>query len=469
MPHLTRAVARPVGITLGALALLLLLAFPGRADQPGIRAADDSSALVEILPLEGFLDPPTAGAIIDLVTSSSSSDLVVIQLDAPGVVSVDLDEIFSAFRASPVPVVVFVGPQGAAAVLKGGAVGVLAAAHVAAVAGDTTIGPIHPVRLDGGTVEDAQVLLTKAVGTPPSARDHAAFETLLENAMAAADLDGVVDLVVPGLEALMQELDGTSVETANGSVTLRLRSDEVEVRFHSLGVVRRLLHAASTGPFIYLLLTVGLGMLLFELFQPGFGVAGVAGIVTAGIGIFGLTVLPVTWWGVALVVLGLVLFAVDTAIAGFGPVTSGAVVALSVGSANFYDADALALPWWLIAGTVVTAFVFFVFVMTSLLRAQAGPAEEAVAELIGRRGVVRSVLNPEGHVFADGALWRARWSDEAHAAPVGTVVKVVAVDGPLVLVDAVDAAPTDTGEPTDEEGASGSLAASEDAEGASSS
>jgi len=157
----------------------------------------------------------------------------------------------------------------------------------------------------------------------------------------------------------------------------------------------------------------------------------------------------------------MVLFAVDTAIAGFGLVTLSAVVTLSVGSVSFYDADALALPWWLVAGTVITAFVFFVFVMTSLLRAQAGPADEAVAELIGRRGVVRSVLNPEGHVFADGALWRARWVDEAHAARVGTVVKVVAVDGPLVLVDAVDAAEGE--EPT---GADGGR---DDAEAASSS
>jgi membrane-bound serine protease (ClpP class) len=56
-----------------------------------------------------------------------------------------------------------------------------------------------------------------------------------------------------------------------------IRADEVEVRFHSLGLVRRLLHAATTAPFIYLLLVVGLGMLLFEVFQPGFGVAGLAG------------------------------------------------------------------------------------------------------------------------------------------------------------------------------------------------
>jgi hypothetical protein len=60
-----------------------------------------------------------------------------------------------------------------------------------------------------------------------------------------------------------------SVVTAAGEVELRLRPDELQVRFHSLGLLRRMLHAAATAPFVYLLLVVGLGMLLFEVFQPG--------------------------------------------------------------------------------------------------------------------------------------------------------------------------------------------------------
>jgi membrane protein implicated in regulation of membrane protease activity len=103
----------------------------------------------------------------------------------------------------------------------------------------------------------------------------------------------------------------------------------------------------------------------------------------------------------------LLLFAVDTAVAGFGPLTLAATAAFAVGSWAFYDAEVLALPWWLIAATTVAAFAFFVFVMTSILRAQAGPEGVSVDDLVGRPGIVRSVLNPEGHVYIDGALWRA--------------------------------------------------------------
>ena len=88
-------------------------------------------------------------------------------------------------------------------------------------------------------------------------------------------------------------------------------------------------HAATTPVFIYLLVAIGLALLLFEVFQPGFGVAGIAGLIMVAIGVFGLTVLPVAWWAAALIVLGLILFAVDVAIAGFGPVTLAATAAFA--------------------------------------------------------------------------------------------------------------------------------------------
>jgi membrane-bound serine protease (ClpP class) len=267
-------------------------------------------------------------------------------------------------------------------------------------------------------------------------------QRLRTEAVDAEDLvdAGVATLGAQGLEPLLVELDGVVVDTGAAEQQLRIRPAEVEVRFHSLGLLRRVLHAATTAPFIYLLLVVGLGMLLFEVFQPGFGVAGLAGVITAAIGAFGLTVLPVTWWAVALVVLGLLLYALDTAIAGFGPVTLAATASFAVGSVAFYDHEALALPWWLVAATTLTVLVFFVFVMTTVLRAQAGPEGVSVDDLVGRPGIVRSVLNPEGHVYIDGALWRARWTGESRRVKVGTPVQVHGVDGPLVLVEAFDGA-----------------------------
>ena len=430
---------------LTSVLVVLCLAVSFSLASPGAQATDTTAAdtvtSVEILPLRGgFIDPPVVAQIREVIdlAEREGSDLVVLQYTSGGGVSVDLDELLRAMEATPVPIAALIGPLGTGAEAVGAAGLLWLAADVRAISVDASVGPLDPADLTDTAGTYPIATRTDAFLTAAGA-DPAIAERLLTEAVPAEDLieAGAVTLTAQGLEPLLVELDGVTV----GDTQLRIRAEEVEVRFHSLGLVRRLLHAATTAPFIYLLLVVGLGMLLFEGFQPGFGVAGLAGVITAAIGAFGLTVLPVTWWAVALVVLGLLLYAVDTAIAGFGAVTLGATLAFVAGSANFYAAEALALPWWLIAATTVTALVFFVLIMTSVLRAQAGPEGVTVDDLVGRPGIVRSVLNPEGHVYIDGALWRARWTGETKRAKVGTPVRVHDVDGAIVLVEPFDPTP----------------------------
>jgi len=397
---------------------------------------------VEVLPLrDGFFDPPVAAQVTDVIDLAEEvgSELVVLQYSSGGGVSVDLDGLLDRMEASSVPIAALVGPLGTGAEAAGAAGLIWAAADIRAISADATVGPVSPADLSDldGSFDEAAALgaaLDDAGASPELS------EQLLSERVDADTLveGGAVTLTAQGLEPLLVELDGRTVATGGDERTLQIRACELEVRFHSLGLVRRLLHAATTAPFIYLLLVVGLGMLLFEAFQPGFGVAGLAGIITTAIGAFGLTVLPVVWWAVALVVVGLLLYAVDTAIAGFGPITLGATAAFVIGSIRFYAADALALNAWLIGATTVVVAVFFVFVMTSVLRAQAGPEGVSLDDLVGKPGIVRSVLNPEGHVYIDGALWRARWTGEAKRAKVGTPVRVHAVEGPVVLVESFD-------------------------------
>lgn len=450
MRALLPATGRLVLLTLLAVGLLLPLvpgiaeAEGGPADPGRVELGDLSGAevVVEVLPLRGgFIDPPVSAQIRDVIALADDrgSDLVVLQYTSPGGVSLDLDELLDTVASSPVPVAVLVGPLGRGAEAVGAAGLLWLAASVPAIASDATVGPLAPADLsvrDQGFDERAYVSeQLAALGADPSLVDR-----LLDDAVDVDELEaaGLAMRRVEGLEPLLVELDGATVTAAGEQVTLRMRSDELGVRFHSLGLVRRLLHAATTAPFIYLLLVVGLGLLLFEVFQPGFGVAGLAGIITVAIGVFGLTVLPVTWWAVALVVLGLLLYALDTAVAGFGVITLAATGSFAFGSLRFYATEQLALPWWLVAGTTITALVFFVLIMTTVLRAQAGPEGTAVEDLVGRFGTVRSVLNPEGHVYLDGALWRARWTGETKRAKVGTPVRVHGVDGAVVLVEPFD-------------------------------
>jgi membrane-bound serine protease (ClpP class) len=426
-----------------AAAALVVSAFPGSAAPPlaaadGAEEADDAGdavATVDILPVSGLLDPPVAGTIIDLLegASAGTSELVIIQVDGPGGVSVDMAGLVAAIEEATVPVAVLVAPDSMPTATAAGAWGVLwAAADIRIVSQLGAVGPLLPVDLtdrdDDGVAEDVLAAMD------PGSDDGATVQRLRDETVPGLELEqaGLVDVLADNYLEVMDELDGREVETAAGPVVLDLGADRTS-RLYSMSLLARMLHAAATPTFIYLLLVLGLGMLAFELFQPGFGVAGFAGLLMLPFAVFGLTVLPVTWWALALLLVGLVLFVVDTAIAGFGGVTAAATAAFGVGSWFVFGTGSLRNPTWVAAATTLVAVGFWVIVMTTILRAQAGPEGVELDDLVGKLGIVRSLLNPEGHVYIDDALWRARLEEEGRLR-VSAPIRVVGVDGAVLVV-----------------------------------
>lgn len=431
---------------MAAMALLAGAAPVGATHLHDVRAQDAdevSGPVVEVLPVRGFLDPPLVSAMVRLIDNAQRDgvELVIIQIDGPGAISADADRLLQAVQGSTVPVAVFVAAQQGLFAEAGGLYGLLwATAPVRAMSEFATVGPIDPLDLASGVGPDAvQREFVTAIGAGAA----------LEEAVAAADLEraGAVDVLAGNVAALLAEMDGLEVVLADGTATtLDLGAQEVNVRLHSLGILARLLHAAAAPAFIYLLLVFGIGTLAFELFQPGFGVAGFAGLVLLPFAIFGLVVLPVTWWALGLLLLGFVLYGIDTAMAGLGPVTATATASFGTGSWFLFGTDALRVPPALAVVTTVAALAFFVVVLTVILRAQAGPEGVDLNDLVGRHGMVRSVLNPEGHVYVDDALWRAR-VDHDQRLRVGAPVTVTGVDGPVLVVapfDATAATPAST-------------------------
>jgi membrane-bound serine protease (ClpP class) len=174
-----------------------------------------------------------------------------------------------------------------------------------------------------------------------------------------------------------------------------------------------------------------------------------AGIVLLGLALYGVAVLPVNGLAFGLVVVRLAVLAADLAIAGLGALTAGGTIALTAGSfLLFSGSDALRVSPWVIGAVVAFNLLFFVVIMTTVLRAQSNQAMLGAEGMEGKVGVVRSVLNPEGHIFVNGALWRARAPEEAGKVPTGTKVRVLGMNDRLTLdVEIVDA-DEDADEPT---------------------
>jgi membrane-bound serine protease (ClpP class) len=422
------------------LALILCALSTGPAAFASAQVSpNERTAVVDIVELSGVLDSVMGDYLLSEIGAANrrSSELLVLQVDSRGGLDVSTAVLVSAIESSRVPVAVYVGPQRARAGGTGAVL--LAAAHVAAIGPSARVGPAHPTNLAvrpgsdrGRSLSASTASLLERLGTLRGRGDATAFldrSISQEQAVAA----GVVDFPAVSVAELLKRADGRTVQTAAGARELRLASNETIVRFHKPGPLPRLLHTLAVPSLVYVLLVAGLLLVVFEIFQPGFGVAGVTGAMLLVGAAYGLIVLPVSPWAIAALIAGSALLAVDVRLHGLGPPTVAGMLTFTLGSMFLFPGPAgeLRIPRWLIGSGVGSALIFFVPVMTMVRRQRQPVGTMARATLVGRTGQVRSILNPEGYVWVDEALWRAR-CDEGERLRVGEDVLVVAVDG-LVL------------------------------------
>jgi membrane-bound serine protease (ClpP class) len=408
--------------------------------------AQGSGPVVEVVDLQGVIDPTLAGYLQSRIedAAAENAEVVVVQLDTPGGLDVSMRDMVRRIVRSPVPVAVWVGPPGARAASAG--VFLVYASHVAAMAPGTNLGAAHPVDLGNETVEDKVVedaaallrSLAEQRGRDATFADEAVRESASLTEAEAFERD-VIDLdpeTTASLTGLLGAMDGLEVETATGTDTLDTEGTEVTIRFHRPGLLTRILHAITDPTIAYLLLVLGFWAIVFELAQPGIGLAGLAGLVSLIMAFYALAVLPVNVAGLILILLGLVFFVVDVYTAGLGVWTAGGALALLAGSVLLFGgvASAIAVSGWVIGVVVLGSVLFFGFAMTVALRARRRTSVTGSEGLIGLRGEARSDLSPEGQAWVKGALWRAR----ALNGPIskGAPVRVRRIDGLLLLVQA---------------------------------
>jgi membrane-bound serine protease (ClpP class) len=237
----------------------------------------------------------------------------------------------------------------------------------------------------------------------------------------------------------LEELDGRTVQTAAGPVTLRTRiartegEEPVSVRFVDLGPIARVLHAASSPTWIYVLLVFAVAALAFELTQPGFGFAGFAGVGMLALAVYGLTVVPFSWLGLGLLVGGLGLMTLDVRVRRLGLFTWLGLAAFVAGSLLVFGdvADEIDLSPWLVGSSAVAAVLFWGFGLTVAVQSRERLTSTQKG-LVGLVGETRGELKPDGPVFVKGTLWRGRAADGP--IPAGTRVRVRAVDGLILRV-----------------------------------
>lgn len=195
---------------------------------------------VWVIDLDDVIEASSARYLSDSLDEARTSDvpLVVLRIDTPGGWMDSTRDIVKDILASPVPVAAYVSPEGASASSAG--TYIVYASHVAAMAPATNIGSATPVRGDGEAMEpnlerkvvNDAVAQMRGLAELRGRNIEWAEKTVREatNLTASEALEqNVIDLMATDISALLAKIDGMTLETKTGLVTLATEGSEHQV------------------------------------------------------------------------------------------------------------------------------------------------------------------------------------------------------------------------------------------------
>ncbi|MER8578127.1 nodulation protein NfeD [Mesorhizobium sp. M1423] len=444
-----------------ARAVLLAAAFVAAAAVCPSSATGEANGREKIVlrvEIDGAIGPASARQLEEAlaVAADRNAQALILQMDTPGGLVTSMREMIAAILASPVPVIGYVAPAGGHAASAG--TYILYATHVAAMAPGTNLGAATPIEMGGPlpsfpggkndgpeadkdnapagdamiakATNDAVALirsLAELRGRNAEWGEKAVREAASLSAGAALQ-EHVIDFVARDTTELLQLADGRTVEIAGKKEALATNGLPVETL--EPGWLIRLLAVITDPNIAVILMLVGVYGLVFEFTSPGAVAPGVIGTICLLLGLYALNLLPISYAGLALMLLGIIFLVVEalnpTVVLGLGGVAAfllGAAMLLRIEGPGFEMS-------WAVIGTAAALTLGLALLTGSYLWAARKNVPRVGAQAM--QGLPAEVLDwqgSEGHVLARGERWRAK-ADEPLA--VGDSVEVADVKG-LVL------------------------------------
>jgi membrane-bound serine protease (ClpP class) len=399
------------GIVVGVVASIL----PAAAQSADDPVPAEDAGFVAVIEIDGLLDP----VLVDFVATSideaeaAGALALVLQVDSNAVVVSDarFGELLEKVLDASVRVDVWIGPSGSG--LTGPGAQLVGAADDVGMAPGSRLGDAGEALVDGLDLDRLGPIADRVVST-----------------QEAEEL-GITSFPAPTIGDFLVNIPGVQTREVTQDDQTR-REPLTQVQFSQLSLLDQLMHTAASPAVAYLLLAVGLALIIFELFTAGVGVAGVVGAGSFVLACYGLAVLPVRGWALALVVASMLAFAIDvqTGVPRFW--TAAGVVMFAIGSLFLFDG--LALSWVTLLVGIVGVLLAFLGGMPSMVRTRFSTPTIGREWMIGEVGRAVSAVNPDGVVQIRDALWRASTN---RATPVEELdrVRVVGIDGLVLEVE----------------------------------
>jgi membrane-bound serine protease (ClpP class) len=405
--------------------------------------AQASQPLILLLKADGPIAPPMLEYIKRGIGSAEQRGAMalIIQLDTPGGDLRSLDDIIQAIRASSVPVVIYVAPDGAMAGSAGALVTM--AGHVAAMAPEAVIGASSPVGSSGqdlSATEKAKASeIMKATIRPLVERRGAAASKLaqemIDHAKAVSAAEALqaqlIDFISPNIDDLISKMDGFSVAMSTGSRTLETQGATAQP--FDMSLIEQLLLILTDPNIVFILLAVGVLAVQVELTHPGAWVPGFIGITCLALAIYGMGLLPVNWFGFTFIITAFVLFLLDIKAPTHGALTAAGVASFIAGALVLFNSpgvpefERVSVP--LVVGVGISIGAMFAGILTYALRAQRRPLQTGAGTVVGRIGIAKSDIRLAGQVQVESELWTAEPAPGSAEIHKGDRVEVVDISG----------------------------------------
>lgn len=405
---------------------------------PSVLAQSDRPSVL-LAEVSGVITPVIADHLREAVElGERDHDAVLVTLDTPGGLETSMREIVQSFLNARVPVIVWVTPAGAQAASAGAVIAL--AAHVAAMSPGTSIGAATPVALQGGEVGD-KVINNAAAYVAAIAEERGrdrefardiVTEGRSEPASRALRI-GAVDLLVADRQSLLDQLDEREVSLIDGDKVV-LRTDGANVVGYDLGFVKGVRQRLADPNLAFLFMSLGTLAIVYELSNPGIGFGGIVGVILVVLGFFALSVLPVNFVGIALLILAAALFIAELFVPGVGVLAGGGAVSLVL-SGLFLVRGPVSVDLFVILPTAAVLMGAVIVAGRLVWKARRAHSATGAGQLEGRVAEVRHADGTRARVFLEGAWWTVKGESSLHE---GERVRVKAIDGLELLVDRED-------------------------------
>ncbi len=415
-----------------------------------------SFSKVYVASWEGAITPITAEYINRALEKAEveGGTLFVLELNTPGGLDTSMRKIVQRFQQTPLPVVVFVYPPGGRAASAGAIITV--SADIAAMAPGTSIGAAHPVRIGEGMgggkdkekkgKKDKDVMMEKVLQdmlafvrsiAKEKGRNAKIIEKMVKESLALSPEEAlkakVIDLIARDTGELLEKVHGRSVKKMGTEIEVLTEGKPLErIRSNSKEEFLKII----TNPTVaYFLLMIGFYGIFFELYNPGAVIPGVVGGICLLLGLYGLSLISISWLGLLLIILGVLLFVLELITPTFGALAVGGIVALALGSLMLIDPESPygELPKEIITSVVLFSAAFFLIVGRLGLKAQRRKKLTGAEGMVGEEGeALEDFKGGKGKVLVHGEIWNAVSEEDIKK---GEQVRVKEVRGLKLVVE----------------------------------